>query len=124
MNVIARILCVAVLFGVPGLAQPGNEPRFTGNTIADATLRRDALRNIGMIVRARLKCDSIDLVNTQAIPDDARPKVWLPPDAGPATYERWTITACSHDQPFLVVFYPAKDGGMMFMVSVEKVADS
>ena len=59
-----------------------------------------------------------------ALPLGVKPHVWLPPGAGPATYERWIVTACSHKQPFLVVFWPAKEGRMMFQVKAEKVADS
>ena len=124
MDVIARLLVCLFLISVPTLASPADEPRFTGNTIADATLKRDALRMIGMIVHGKFKCDALDLIEAEGIPADAQPHVWLPPGAGPATYERWIVTACSHKQPFLVVFWPAKEGGMMFQVKAEKVADS
>jgi len=124
MDVIARLLVCLFLISVPALASPADEPRFTGNTIADATLKRDALRMIGMIVHGKFKCDALDLIEAEGIPADAQPHVWLPPGAGPATYERWIVTACSHKQPFLVVFWPAKEGGMMFQVKAEKVADS
>ena len=123
MDVIARLLVCLFLISVPTLASSG-EPRFTGTTIADATLKRDALRTIGMIVHAKFKCDALDLVETESVPADAQPHVWLPPGAGPAKYERWMVTACSHKQPFSVVFWPAKEGGMMFQVQAEKVADS
>ncbi len=124
MDVIARLLVCLFLISVPTLASPADEPRFTGNTIADATLKRDALRMIGMIVHGKFKCDALDLIEAEGIPADAQPHAWLPPGAGPATYERWIVTACSHKQPFLVVFWPAKEGGMMFQVKAEKVADS
>jgi len=123
MGVVARFL-VCVLISVSAVASAGDDPRFTGNTIADATLRRDAVRRIGMIVHAKFKCDALDLIEAEGVSAETQPHVWLPPGAGPATYERWMVTACSHKQPFLVIFWPAKEGGMMFQVKAEKVADS
>ena len=124
MEAIARILVCLSLAGAPAIAGPTADVRFTGNTIADATLKRDALGTIGMIVHAKFKCDVLDLIEAERVPADAQPHVWLPPGAGPATYEGWMVSACSHRQPFSVVFWPAKEGGNMFQVKAENVADS
>jgi hypothetical protein len=123
MDLTTRSLCSAFLFGLTVAATAVAEPRFTGTTIVDATLKRDVLHNIGMILHAKFKCDSLEIIDTQGLPA-AHPEVWLPPGAGPATYERWTVTACSHVQPFLVVSWAAKEGGTMFQVKAEKVAES
>ena len=122
MKAMGRILLYTMVIGSSGIAAE-SEPTFTGSTIADSGLKKDALRTMAMIVHGKLKCDSMDSVDTQSLPIGAQPTVWLPPGAGPATYERWVVTACSKKQPFIVVFWPAKEGGMMFRIQPEQ-ADS
>jgi hypothetical protein len=125
MGVIART-CLRVLLGcAPILGYAEDVPPFEGQTIADSVLKEDALKVITLIVHATLKCSAIDRVDIQQLGPGARhPHVALPNGAGPATYERWTVSACSKKQPFLMTFYPAKGGGMMFAAKPEKVSDS
>jgi hypothetical protein len=123
MNAFARTGLGILLALAPVLTPAADElPPFEGQTIADAVLKRDALKVITLIIHAKLSCTVIDRVKAE--PAVRHRHVALPGAAGPATYERWTVSACSKEQPFSVTFYPAKDGGMMFRVQPEKVSDS
>jgi hypothetical protein len=108
---------------ISSIARSGGEPVFMGHTVADATVQRDALAIIRMLIQAKIKCSTLDLIESEGLAADAHPNVSLPSGAGPATYERWIVTACSRKQPFVVVFWPAKEGGTMFRVQPE-AADS
>ena len=72
-------------------------------------------------------CSVIDEVTTQALSlDDAQMHalVHLPPKGlEGATYERWTISACSKTQSFIVTLW-VKDSVMRFMTMTEKASDS
>jgi hypothetical protein len=122
VNAFARAGVGMLLALVPLLSPADELPPFEGQTIADAVLKGDALKVITMIAHAKLNCSVIDRVKTE--PAVRHRHGSLPGAAGPATYERWTINACSKEQPFSVTFYPAKDGGMMFQVQAEKASHS
>lgn len=122
MSAFARTGLSTLLALVPVLTLADELPPFEGQTIADAVLKHDALNVITLIVHAKLNCTVIDRVEAQ--PAVRHRHVALREAAGPATYERWTVSACSKKQPFSVTFYPAKGGGMMFQVQPEKVSDS
>jgi len=114
MRAFARLGLPILLTVAPGLARADELPPFEGQTIADPVLKRDVLAIVTPIVHAKLGCSAIDRVEAQ--PAVRHPHVALPEAAGPATYEQWTVSACSKKQPFVITLYPAKGGGMMFQV--------
>jgi hypothetical protein len=122
MRALARIGLGMLVAMASVLAFADELPPFEGQTIADAVLKRDALSVIALIIHSKLDCTVIDRVESE--PVLRHPHVALPEAAGRATYERWTVSACSKKQPFSMIFYPAKGGGMMFQVKPEKVSDS
>ena len=107
-------------------ATPAQEQvRFTGNTSADATLIHDAFQYVALYVRESLKCPNIELVESEVLPDGAIKRDPARPEGtGPATFERWTVTFCGKKRPFLIVFWPSKEGGTMYRVELSPGTDS
>jgi hypothetical protein len=99
--------------------------RFTGTTSADEQLIHDAFQNIVLYVRENLKCDTIEQVAAEVLPDGkVKRDAAQPEGTGPATYELWTVSFCGKEQPFLVVFWEAKEGGTMYRIQLRPGADS
>ena len=129
MSVIAR-LGLSVLFGcAPLLGHTDELPHFQGQTVADAVVKRQALMTISVVINAKFRCTAIDEVTIQAL-SLSEAQLHIPVAAHlplkgtePATYERWTISACSKSQSFIMTFW-IKDGSMRFMTMTEKVSDS
>jgi hypothetical protein len=92
--------------------------RFTGATTVDMTVAKGALKNIQLIGLGTLGCGTIGAVEAEVLPPSYSPRN-TDNYAGSAkeTYERWTVTLCGKATPFLLGFWPASDGGMMFHVS-------
>ena len=88
-----------------------------GQTTADETLIRDALRTVLLVSQARLNCATLERVNAEILPP-----AYVPPGGRGAegwnktTYERWTATLCGQEVPFLVAMWAASQGGTMFRV--------
>ena len=98
---------------------------FTGDTTADGQLIHDAFQNIALYVHESLKCPNIDLVEAEVLPDGAVKRDAAQPEGtGPAIFERWTVTFCGKKRPFMVVFWPSKEGGTMYRVELRSGADS
>lgn len=99
--------------------------RFTGSTSANEKLIHDAFQHILLYVRASLKCQNIDLVEAEVLPDGAvKRDATQPEGTGPAIYERWTVTFCGKKQPFLIAFWDAKEGGTMYRIQLRPAAGS
>jgi hypothetical protein len=93
--------------------------RFTGNSSADEKLIHDAFQNIVLYVKESLKCSSIQSVEAKVLPDGAvKRDATQPEGTNPAIYEQWTVSFCGKKQPFLVVFWDAKEGGTMYRVQL------
>lgn len=87
---------------------------FTGQTTADMTLLRDAFENVKLVALGKFDCSSVDRVVSEVLPRSYEPPGEKKQEG--ATYERWTARFCGKDVPFLLTFWPAKEGGMMFSV--------
>ena len=125
MSATARLGLSILLGCAPILGYSDALPPFRGQTIADSLLKRNVLEVISVVVKAKLQCSIIGEVRTQKVGASDLPlPLPLPEGAGPATYERWTIIACSKTQPFIVTFYYGEDGGLKFVTMTEKVSDS
>ena len=99
--------------------------RFTGTTSADKQLIHDAFQNIALYVHDSLKCNTIEQVAAEVLPDGTVKRDAAQPEGtGPATYERWTVTYCGKKQSFLVVFWEAKERGTMYRIQLRPGADS
>lgn len=125
MRAFAR--CLAMLTGILVLttAVAQEQVRFTGSTTADEKLINDAFQRIAHYVLESLKCQNIELIEADVLPDDAvKRDASQPEGTGPATYEQWTVTYCGKKQPFLVVFWDAKEGGTMFRIQLRPKDDS
>jgi hypothetical protein len=91
--------------------------RFTGNTTAGNTLIADTLRRVVAIGEAKFKCPTPDKAEAEVLPKTYRPPGGPHAEANaPAVYERWTVTFCGSSRAFLIAFWPAANGGMMFRV--------
>jgi hypothetical protein len=118
---------LAALAGILAFASSvaQDQVRFTGNTTADETLMHDAFQGIALYIRESLKCSGIELVEAEVLPPDSVKRDESQPEGtNPATYERWTVTYCGKTQPFLVVFWTAKEGGTMYRIQLRSGTDS
>jgi hypothetical protein len=121
---IPALLLIAFTLTTTGAAAQ-EQVRFRGTTSADEQLRHDAFQNIVLYVRNSLKCDTIEEVAAEVLPDGAIKRDAAEPEGtGPATYELWTVTFCGKKRPFLVVFWEAKDGGTMYRIQLSPAAHS
>jgi hypothetical protein len=91
--------------------------RFTGNTTAGNTLIGDTLRQVLAIGQARFSCPTPDKAEAEVLPASYKPPGGPHAEGNaPTTYERWNVTFCGSSRAFLIAFWPAADGGMMFRV--------
>ena len=125
MSPYIRLLTAIAGCAVLTAASAQEQVRFTGNTSADANLIHDAFQNVALYIRESLKCPNIELVESEVLPEGAIKRDPTQPEGtGPATFERWTVTFCGKKRPFLIVFWPAKEGGTMYRVELRPGADS
>lgn len=113
-----RILLVAALAaGFAGAARTETFP-FTGTTTADMTVARDALKQIQLIGLGKFDCGVIEGVEAEVLPKTYRPEMNHDfTRAANEVHERWTVSLCGRREPFLVGFWPAPEGGVMFHVA-------
>jgi hypothetical protein len=91
--------------------------RFTGNTTAGNTLISDALRQVIAIGEAKFNCPTADKAEAEVLPESYKPPGGPHAEGKASTvYERWRVTFCGSKRAFLIAFWPAADGGMMFRV--------
>lgn len=99
--------------------------RFTGTTTAGQQLIHDAFQNIAIYIRGNLKCNTIEQVVAEVLPDGTVKRDASQPEGTElATYERWTVSYCGKKRSFVVVFWDAKDGGSMYRVQLDSGAGS
>ncbi|MFT3733450.1 MAG: hypothetical protein QM776_00155 [Rhodocyclaceae bacterium] len=85
------------------LAAHCEQVRFSGQTRADATLIKDALRNVQLITSTRFSCQYIDAVEAQTLPEDYTPPGGPHPEGEARTqYEVWFVTFCDRTEKFLL----------------------
>ena len=116
MRIIAALLMSLISAGYAGLSH-ADQLQFTGNTTADVPLIKDALRNVQIYAQARMKCERLEKVVAEVLPKDFSRPGPPGPEQSPATYERWLVTLCGTNVPFLISFWPAAQGGTMFNVT-------
>jgi hypothetical protein len=116
MRSASALLTAILLFGSASLSF-ADQVRFTGNTTAELQLIQDVLRNVHLYSRARMKCDKLEKVVAEVLPRDFSKPGPPGPEKPPTTYERWLVTLCGTDVPFLISFWPATEGGTMFNVT-------
>lgn len=126
MSVTARFLvCIMVVLGSTS-AHAADLPPFDGQTKATLTTKYGALGVISQLLHDSLGCSVVDHVASRPLAHgDAIPaSISLPRMTPPVTWERWTVTACQKERPFVVAFWPSKYGAYEFRVAQEKSADS
>lgn len=112
-----RILIGLLIIATALSSAKADQVHFVGQTTADPTLMRDALRNVLLIAQARLNCSTLEVVKSEIMPSLFTPPGGRGPEgSAKTTYERWTATLCGKDVPFLLGFWAASDGGTMFRV--------
>jgi hypothetical protein len=92
--------------------------RFTGNTRADITLIKDALRNVQLIAQAKFSCQSIEAVEAEVLPENYKPPGGPHPEGEAKTqYENWLVTLCGRKERFLLAIWRVPPAaGVMFRV--------
>lgn len=112
MRLAGPMAAVLILTGAPA---PAQSVHLSGETAVDDVLARDIMRTIRLVAESRENCATISSVETAVLggyrPSDARYRV-----ADEATYERWAVSLCGRTVPFLISYWPAPQGGMMFNV--------
>lgn len=85
---------------------------FSGDSHADANLKKDTMRMVSMLVGAK-GCDSVDHVNTKVLSYE--------PSNGQVNHEWgkevWKASGCSKNFSFVVSFTEDGSGGTFFSVS-------
>ena len=77
--------------------------KFIGNTRADITLIKDALRNVQLIAQAKFACQNIKAVEAEVLPIDYNPLDSPYPKAeSKSQYESWLVTMCGRKEKFLL----------------------
>ena len=98
--------------------------RFTGQTTANLELIKDTLRHIQLIGQAQNDCDVISAVEATVHPEDFLPSKAYRVGEGQVIYETWSTIMCGSEVQFLISFWPAPEGGMMFAVGYPYPADA
>lgn len=89
------ILCAFVI-ALSGCAST----KFTGNTFASETLKKDTYKALSPYAHAKLNCNKIDSINTKVISAVKNG----------AVKERWVVNGCDRTAPFIVTFTPDPTG--------------
>jgi len=108
-----------LVFLAAGMSAPlvdaQEQVRFTGHSSADTQLITDAFQNIAQYIHESLECPTIEGVEAEVLPEGSIKRDPSEPEGdAPAVYEQWTVSFCGKKQPFLVVFWEAKEGGTMY----------
>jgi hypothetical protein len=92
--------------------------RFTGNTRADITLIKDALRNVQLFAQAKFNCQSIEAVEAEVLPLGYTPPGGPHPEGeAKSQYESWLVTMCGRKKKFLLATWQSPPTpGVMFRV--------
>jgi len=115
-NIVALLFTTAlILVPVTGYC---DQLRFTGNTRADITLIKDALRNVQLLAQAKFACENIEAVEAEALPEDYKPPGGPYPEGEAKTqYESWIVTLCGRKDQFLIAtWHTPPNPGVMFRV--------
>jgi hypothetical protein len=106
MKIIATHILIVVAAMAP-LSSKADQLKFTGQTRADVPLIKDVLRNVQMIAKARMSCESIESVEATVLPEGE----------ANAQYERWQISLCGSKEDFLVATWRQPNTpGVMFRI--------
>ena len=100
-NIVTRLFIIAeILYSSLGHC---DQLRFIGETRADITLIKDALRNVQLIARAKFSCESIEAVEAETLPEDYKPTGGPYPEGeAKVQYESWLVTLCGKKEKFLL----------------------
>jgi hypothetical protein len=116
MKIIATHILIVVAAMAP-LSSKADQLKFTGQTRADVPLIKDVLRNVQMIAKARMSCESIESVEATVLPDGFSPEGARPEGEANAQYERWQISLCGSKEDFLVATWRQPNTpGVMFRI--------
>jgi hypothetical protein len=114
---VAAAFALLIIVAMPAPAR-ADQLHFTGQTRVDGAVVRDAMQNVAQVAAGAEHCNQLTAVEASLLPDG-----WAPSDpayrVGPAAstrYERWDVSLCGRTVPFLLGFWPAPEGGMMFQV--------
>lgn len=121
----SRIWMLVSIAALMGDAATAETLRFSGTTTIDMAVARDALRQIQLIGLGKLNCGVIQEVEAEVLPASYKPaETENYAGSSKETYERWTVSLCGQRVPFLLGFWPAKQGGTMFHVRHPFPADA
>lgn len=121
----SRIWMLAAMAALMGDVAAAETFRFSGTTTVDMTTARDALKQIQLVGLGKLNCGVISEVEAEVLPANYKPAETENYAAGSKEiYERWTVSLCGQRVPFLLGFWPAKQGGTMFHVRHPFPADA
>lgn len=113
------------------LSQPKRsvELTFSGTTSASQLLIQDVVRNVMEVGGDELNCSRPDEVIAEALPEDFAPPTPDPAPEGASEpiYERWTVSFCGNQVPFLLTFWNLEQGGTAFDLDypfIERVSET
>ena len=110
-------LAVAALGTAASPAAHADEIYFHGKTTAKPDVVEAVVKQITDVGVGELDCNAVETVDFKILPPTYAPPAIDDP-AGPAkeTYERWTVSMCGQNSPFLIGFWRATDGAAKFRV--------
>jgi hypothetical protein len=117
-------LAFAATLSVSAAPAMAEQLRFTGQTTANLQLIKDTLRQIQLIGQSQNGCGVISAVEATVHPKDFQPAKAYRVGKGQVIYETWSTAMCGSEVKFLISFWPAPEGGMMFAVGYPYPADA
>ncbi len=111
------LLALAAIAVAAGPAAHADDIYFHGKTMAKPDVVKAVLKQITDVGVEELGCNTVETVDFKILPPAYAPPPIDDP-AGPPkeTYEKWTVSMCGQNSPFLVGFWRAADGAAKFRV--------
>lgn len=110
---VVALVISSTVCATPAIAE---QLRFTGHTAANLVLIKDTLRQIQLVGQELHNCGVVSAVEATVLPKDFQPSEAYRVGKGSVSYETWSTTMCGNEIKFLISFWQAPNGGMMFAV--------
>ena len=123
-SIACAIVTLVISSAICATSAMAEQLRFTGQTTANVVLIKDTLRQIQLVGQAQNNCGVISAVEASILPKNFQPSKAYRVGAGSVIYEAWSTMMCGNEIKFLISFWPAPDGGMMFAVGYPYPSDA
>ncbi|MDD3775519.1 MAG: hypothetical protein PHV08_06135 [Sulfurovaceae bacterium] len=109
------IMAISTFFGCT------SKVLISGESSAGPLLKSDTTRQVSLMAKIQAKCNKVDSISTQIIKINP---IGTGKSAASKKYgsvdERWSVSLCNKNIPYLVTFTPDGEGGTYFSTRLEK----